>query len=191
MKTYRALAALATSVALLAIAPAQASSVLSGTTSILRGTSSALNGAPQDPVTGSTVLLNSAGFVSGSQVFSDAINVPTAGTLTVKLAGISWLDALQNLNCFVSAPGAGIIGNANNGGLDSVQVQPGTFDVNWYAKASAPLFLGAYSISVTFQPTAPPPPAVPLPPGLLLLASGLAALMLGLRRPRLSPAMGG
>jgi hypothetical protein len=136
------------------------------------------------------LLLNSTGFVKGSQLFSDPISVPAAGILTVTLAGMSWLDALQNLNCFVSAPGGGIIGSAKNGGLDSVQVQPGTVYVNWYAQASAPLFLGAYSIAATFQPSAPPPP-VPLPPALWLLASGLAALMLGLRRPRPSLARAG
>jgi hypothetical protein len=199
MNTYRALAALTAALTLSAVAPARASSVLTGTTSILRGAtanvssgnSNGMSGTSQASLagTGGTVLLNTAGFVRGSQVFSDAITVPAAGTLTVTLAGISWLDALQNLNCFVTAPGGGIIGNATNGTLDSVQVQPGTIYVNWYARASAPLFLGAYSLAVNFQPAAPPPPTVPLPPTLLLLASGLAALVFGLRRLSLRSAM--
>jgi hypothetical protein len=132
--------------------------------------------------------LNTVGFISGNQIFSDAVTVPAAGTLTVQLAGVSWLDALQNLNCFVSAPGGGIVGSAKNNGLDTVQVQPGTYYVNWYGQASAPLFLGAYSLSAVFQPAAPPPPAVPLPPAVLLTLSGLAALALGLRRAQSSPA---
>ena len=200
MKTYPVVA-LAMAVAFFTGAPARASIVLSGVPQMSRdlsqpgvsgvsGVPQGLSGAPQDSLTGGAVtLLNSVGFMGKGQVFSDPINIPSAGTLTVKLAGISWLDALQNLNCFVSAPGGGILGSANNGGLDTLQVQPGTVYVNWYGQASAPLFLGVYSISADFQPTAPPPP-VPLPPALPLLAAGLAVLALGFRRPRLSPATG-
>jgi hypothetical protein len=190
MKVCHALAALTIPVALFAMGPARASNVFTGSTTLLRapqsGLASVSSSLPQSSLagTGPTVLLNSVGFVQGSQVLSDAINVPTAGTLTVTLAGIPWLDALQNLNCFVSAPGGGIIGSATNGGLDSVQVQPGTVYVNWYAQASAPLLLGVYSVSASLQPAAPPPPPVPLPPALPLLISGLAALALGLRQAR-------
>jgi len=201
MKPYL-VAALTMAVALLAVVPVRAAMVSTGVPRLnglwpeVNGVSPELtvvtprvSGPVQDVLTGGSVtLLNSVGFMGKGQVFTDAINVPSAGTLTVKLAGISWLDALQNLNCFVSVPGGGIIGNANNGGLDTVQVQPGTFYVNWYGQASAPLYLGVYSISVNFQPTTPPPPAVPLPPSLALLVGGLTALALGLRRPRLSPA---
>ena len=87
----------------------------------------------------------------------------------------------------MSTASGGVLGSATNGSLDTVNVQPGTLYVNWYAQAGAPLFLGAYSINVNFMPTTPPP-AVPLPPALPLLVSGLAALGLGLRRPRMSPA---
>jgi hypothetical protein len=184
MRTYP-IAALTVAIALCAAAPVRASVVRTGVPP--RGS---LTGSEQSLTGGAVSLLDTVGFMGKGQVFTDAINVPSAGTLTVKLAGISWLDALQNLNCFVSAPGGGIIGNANNGGLDSVQVQPGTVYVNWYGQASAPLFLGVYSLSVDFQPAAPPPPAVALPPALLLLLSGLTALALGFRRPGVDLATG-
>ena len=163
-----------------------------GTTIDLRAAPNRVTGAFTGLAAGSgttdgLTLLNSAGFVNGSQVFSDAITIPSAGTLTVTLAGLSWLDALQNLNCFVSTPGGGILGNATNGTVDTVNVQPGTLYVNWYAQAGSPLFLGAYSINVNLLPTTPPP-TVPLPPALPLLVCGLAALGLGLRWPRMSPA---
>jgi hypothetical protein len=133
---------------------------------------------------GPVTLLDSVGFIRGTQIFSDAIDVPTAGTLTVTLSDIPWLAALQNLNCFLSAPGGGLIGAAQNGLFDSVNVQPGTIYVNWYAQAEGPLSLGVYSIAVQLQPQAPPPPPVPLPPAAVLMLSGLAALAIGLRRPR-------
>ncbi len=184
MKLYP-VAALTMAIALLAVAPVRAAMVLTGVPQLARSLAGQPAAAGQ-PIT----LLDSVGFMGKGQVFSDAISIPSAGTLTVKLAGISWLDALQNLNCFVSTAGGGIIGNANNGGLDTVQVQPGTVYVNWYGQASGPVNLGVYSITADFQPTAPPPPPVPLPAGALLVLSGLVALGLGLRRPRLSAAVG-
>jgi hypothetical protein len=210
MKNHRLLAVLGTAVTFLAIGPVRAATVLSGTPTLFRATPYIVTGATPYNLTGATpynlmgaagsatagpatggseTLLNSVGFVSGSQVFSDAISVPSAGTLTVQLGAISWLDALQNLNCFVSTPGGGILGNAKNGSLDTVDVQqPGTIYVNWYAQAGAPLNLGAYSINVNFQPTAPP--TVPLPAALPLLASGLVALGLRVRRRRSSTPAG-
>jgi hypothetical protein len=187
MKIHSILAALPAA-ALFAVAPAHAASVLSGSPTIFRSPTSVATVPPGSlDATAPITLLNSVGFIKGSQVISDAINIPSAGTLTVKLAGISWLDALQNLNCFVSAPGGGILGSATNGGSETLDVQPGTLYVNWDAQASAPLYLGAYSISVNFQPATPPPPPVPLPPELLLIASGLVALVFLAGRRRSGP----
>src|SRR5262249_25962243 len=126
MKLYP-VAAFTMAISLLAVAPVRAAMVLTGVPQLARSLAGQPAAAGQ-PVT----LLESVGCMGKGQVFSDAINIPSAGTLTVKLAGISWLDALQNLNCFVSTAGGGIIGNANNGALDTVQVQPGTVYVNWY-----------------------------------------------------------
>ncbi len=171
MKPNFAVPALTIATALFAGTPAAWASIVSGSAS-----EGALGGGP-------VTLLDSVGFIRGSQVFSDAINVPSAGTLTVTLSDVPWLDALQNLNCFLSAPGGSVIGGSQNGGFDSVNVQPGTIYVNWYGEAEGALSLGAYSIDVAFLPEAP----VPLPPGAVLMLSGLAALAIGLRRPRRSP----
>ncbi|HVP32965.1 MAG TPA: hypothetical protein VMT09_04885 [Steroidobacteraceae bacterium] len=187
MKTYPALAALTLIAALFAVLPARASTELK-TTALGPST---LSGSSQGSLTGGAVsLLDSVGLMGKGQgqLFSDAVTIPTAGTLTVTLAGISWLDALQNLNCFVSAPGGGLIGNGKNGLFDSVQVQQGTVYVNWYGQDSGPVGLGAYAISVQFQPAAPPPPPVPLPAALPLMLSGLAALA-GLCRSRATGAI--
>jgi hypothetical protein len=159
MKPNLTISAAAIAVALLAFgAPASASTVLGN-----------------DAVT----LLDTVGFIRGTQVFTDAINVTSAGTLNITLADVPWLDTLQNLNCFLSAPGGGIIGKAQNGLFESVDVQPGTFYVNWYGQAAGPLSLGAYSMSVNFSPAVLP---VPLPSALILMLLALASLAGGLRR---------
>jgi hypothetical protein len=171
MKLNLAIPALASVVVLLAGTPARASNVFSD--------------AQPGSLGGETAtLLDSVGFIRGAQVFTQAINVTSAGTLTIKLAEIPWLDTLQSLNCFLSAPGGGIVGAAQNGGFESVDVQPGTVYVNWYGQAKGPLSLGAYGISVQFQSALP----VPLPPALILMLSGLAFLALGVRRSRPWPA---
>lgn len=160
MKPSASLAAFALAAALSPLAPTQAATVLSSIT-------------PLSTASASVDLLSSVGFVRGSQAFSDALNITTPGTLSVTLASVPWLDTLQNLNCFVSAPGGKIIGSPSNNGFETVDVGAGTIYVNWSAQASGPLSLGAYSIDVRFSPAVAP---VPLPGSLILLLSGLGVV---------------
>jgi len=175
MKSYLSILALA---ALLSGMPAMAGTVYRGAPLIAPNAPRII--APSASVAGSAgTVIDSVGFIDSGHAFSSAIDVTRAGTLTVKLSGISWLDALQNLNVFFTTASGSVIGQKQNGGFDTVTVQPGLVYVNWYGQpASGPLSLGVYSLSCQFQPTAP----VPLPPGLLLMISGLAVLALTFRR---------
>jgi hypothetical protein len=76
-----------------------------------------------------------------------------------------------------------VLGNATNGGFDSVQVQPGVISVNWYAQdpANGAYGVGAYGLKVDFQPAAAP---VPIPAALPLLLSGLGVLSIWGRKRR-------
>jgi hypothetical protein len=179
------LAVLASATALLAGAPVEASTVFRhAETDIFTRRVTQEDLIASGPGT----LINSVGFLSGTQAFSQAISITSPGTLTVTLSEIPWLDTLQNLNCFLSGPGGGIIGLGQNGASESMNVQPGTIYVNWYAQASGPLNLGALGVAVQFSPATAP---VPLPPSAILMLSGLAALAIGLGRSRLRPLTGG
>jgi hypothetical protein len=151
--------------------------------------STLISGTQQSVLGGPAVdLMNSVGFISGKQIFSESFDVTIPGTLKVTLTEVPWLDVVQGLNCFLTAPGGGIVGQAQNGGVEAVQVLPGIIYVNWFGEANGPLSLGAYGITVEFQPAGLP---VPLPPAAILMVSGLAGLWALRRRPRIRVAADG
>jgi hypothetical protein len=176
MKFHRMLAVSLLMLSIPALTQVARASTLIGTTN-----QGVLGGGPVD-------LMDSVGFIKGKQIFSESFDVTIPGTLTVTLSDVPWLDVVQGLNCFLTAPGGGFLGGAQNGNSESVPVMPGTLYVNWYGQANGALSLGAYGIKVEFQPAALP---TPLPPAAVLMLSGLAGLagLVGLvgwrRRPRL------
>ena len=125
------------------------------------------------------VILDSSGFISGSQSLVDSFSLPTAGTLTVTLSDIQWPDAIQGLNGFVSSANQVLVPDFGPG-TESVSVGPGTVWVHWSGTGAGPLAIGAYGMEIQFQPAVVP---VPLPGTLGLLGSGLLLATL-LSRPR-------
>lgn len=141
---------------------------------------------PLAPARASMVLADSVGFIKGTQIFTDSFAITAPGFLTVTLTAISWLDTVQDLNCFLTSASGGLVGPAFSGTSETVQVQPGAISVNWYGVAAGTYNVGVYGINVSFQSAAP----VPLPASLPLLLSGLGALTLWQRKRRSAPPAG-
>jgi len=128
-----------------------------------------------------TVMYDSAGLIQGQQSFTDSFVIPTAGTLTVTLTDIPWLDTVSDLSGFVSTT-TGVIGKPMTLGTESMYIQqPGTVYAHFFGDANGTYGIGAYGVKVSFN--AGPSP-VPLPGTLVLLFSGLGLLLGWQRRPR-------
>lgn len=130
----------------------------------------------------STVLYDDVGFIQGEQSFTQSFDITSAGTLTVSLSQVSWLDTINDLNFFMSTAG-GVIGKTLSPGTETMHVGPGMTYVHWFGDANGAYDLGVYGMKVTFQPGAQP---VALPGSLILLLSGLGVL-LGWQRKQMPP----
>jgi len=129
---------------------------------------------------GSEVLMDTSGFISGTQSFVDTFYVGSAGTLTVTLSDTGWPAPIQGLDFFVTSANT-VLAPVTGPGTDVIGVGPGTISVHWFGQASGPLQLGLFGIDLQFQPGAVP---VPLPTSLLLLVSALAAMLFSRRERR-------
>jgi len=133
---------------------------------------------PVRSVFADTVLYDSSGFIEGAQAFTQSFDITAAGTLTVTLSDVPWLDAVSNLGLFVTSAN-GVLAPTIGAGTETIQVQPGMVYAHWYGQASGPYGLGVYGLKVDFSPGVAP---VPLPNSLIMILSGLG-LLLGWQRP--------
>jgi hypothetical protein len=127
-----------------------------------------------------TVLYGNAGFIEGSQSFVQSLDITQAGTLTISLSNVPWLDTISDLS-FVVTTASKTVGGWETGGTESVQVAPGTVYAHWFGDADGKYGVGAFSVKITFQPGTVS--AVPLPGSLALLLSGLGLAFVARWRP--------
>ncbi|MGD0492609.1 MAG: PEP-CTERM sorting domain-containing protein [Steroidobacteraceae bacterium] len=135
---------------------------------------------PSAAVRADTVLYDSAGFVQGSQSFVQSFNITTAGTITMTLTDIPWLDAVSDLTGFLTTT-SGVVGQAFSGS-ETMSVGPGTIYAHWFGDAQGTYDLGVVGVNISFQPSVIT--AVPLPASLCLLLSGVGILLGWQRRER-------
>lgn len=116
----------------------------------------------------STTLVTGAGLNAGS------FSVSGPGTLTIKLSDLLWPQAADTLDFALSSVG-GVLANLDGAGELTYEVTgPATFFASVYAVpvAGSATPGSLYNLNISFTPSA----AVPLPAGVWLAASGLAAL---------------
>jgi hypothetical protein len=130
-----------------------------------------------------TVLYDGSGFVQGTQSFTQTFNLTAPGTLTVTLSNVAWPQQLANLN-FLLSTANGMMGPEMSAGTFSFNItKGGNIFAQWFGTAQGPLNAGVFSLKIDFHPLGGVAP-VPLPPSALLLLSGLALMVLWMRRPR-------
>jgi hypothetical protein len=126
-----------------------------------------------------TVLYDSASVISGQGGTTQSLDLSTAGTLTITITNIPWLDVVTDLTSFLSTT-SGVVGSKMyTAGTESVSVGPGTYYANWFGNAQGTYNEGVVGVQIQFQPVS----TVPLPATLVLLLSGLGVLF-GWQRPR-------
>jgi hypothetical protein len=134
---------------------------------------------PCAPACADSVLYNDAVLVQGQQGFVEAFDLTKAGTLSMSVSNIPWLDTVSNLSFFLTTS-AGTLGSLMGGaGTESVQVGPGMVYAHWFGDAAGAYGLGVVGVNIQFLPQGTT--AVGLPGSLLLMLSGLI-LLYGWRR---------
>jgi hypothetical protein len=145
----------------------------------------ALLGA-EAPAAASSVLVNASYSVTtAGAVAVNNLQLNGAGTLTLSLTDLHWPASLQDLRYLITTADGTILGQGSGAGSFSVAISGAELVYAVTFGQAAPLpglsfGYGSYGLQIGFQP-------VPLPDSVILLASGLAALGVVVRRRRGAP----
>jgi hypothetical protein len=134
-----------------------------------------------------TLLYDGLSVISGEQSAVQSFSVATAGTLTVTLSDIPWLDIVTGLNGFLTTA-TGPVGTSFGPGTESIDVAAGTYYAHWFGDADGTYNLGVVGLKISFLPNTVT--TVSLPTSLVLMLSGLGILFgWQSRRPAQSPGL--
>jgi hypothetical protein len=136
-------------------------------------------GTAAQGVRANTVMYDEASLLVGQGGGTQSLDLSTAGTLTITVTNIPFLDAVADLTSFLSTS-SGVVGDKMyTPGSESVSVGPGLYYASWFGNAQGTYNEGVVGVEIQFQPAN----AVPLPASWLLLVSGLGVLFGWQRRP--------
>jgi hypothetical protein len=116
-----------------------------------------------------TVMYDTSSLIVGEGGGTQALDLNTAGTLTITVTNIPFLDVVQDLTSFLSTTGGVVGSKMYTPGTESINVGPGIYYANWFGNAQGTFNEGVVGVQIQFQAAN----AVPLPASLLLLVSGL------------------
>lgn len=121
-----------------------------------------------------TVVYEDVSFFNGVGTQSDAFKISTAGTYKATLTDFKFPNTFtSNFGLLVGTSNTEM-GETHGAGSFMFDAAPGTYWANIYGVTNAPLNLGLFGVRIEQLSSAVAAP-VPLPGGLLLLASALAA----------------
>lgn len=130
------------------------------------------------------VLADQTTLVKYTSADTIALTLDGPGILTARIGDTRFTALLSSLTLTISdargyVAGIGSDSRTCGPGTCLFELGRGTYFAHLVASAGGRLALGAYTLQLTFVPT-----IVPLPPALLLLATGLGLLGFGARRRR-------
>lgn len=125
------------------------------------------------------VIYDGAGFMRGTQSFSDSFKLSSPGTLTVTLTNVAWPQSLASLKMIVESSGSVLkSGDATTSPFtSSFSVNAGDVFAQWFGTTQGPLDRGVYALNISFEATGSGGNPVPLPTSIALFLSGMALLV--------------
>lgn len=127
-------------------------------------------------VGGASMLLGESELVMGNQSQATAINIPSAGQLTLTLTDVGFTSVFSALNFAVSTSSADLVPPKDPGTMILDISGPTTLYTHVFAKAQGGFDLGMYNLTANFTPSSAP---VPLPGTGPLLGAMLGLAWLG------------
>ncbi len=158
---------------------------VSGCRNVLSSAVAALTLTFSAVASANNVVYEDVDFFEGKGSSSESFHIDTTGLYQATLTDFQFPSSFSgNFALGVATGGNSMVGTTNGSGSFTFQAAPGTYWANVYGVTAGPLDLGLYGIRIEQIM------ATPLPTAMLLLFSGLVALVgVGRGGARLTPPM--